>query len=121
MQLNPALTGGFAAKYRVSAIYRDQWKGPLGQSIGSFGAALDLRFEINSGAFSGDAAGVGLQFITDQASAVDLSTNMIAISGGFHKTLARNQKSTFLPVLNWLRVREMYCTKIWCSKINLMV
>jgi type IX secretion system PorP/SprF family membrane protein len=92
MQLNPALTGGFGAKYRVSAIYRDQWRGPLGQSIGSFGAALDLRFEINSGAFSGDAAGVGLQFITDQASPVDLSTNMIAVSGGFHKSLARNQK-----------------------------
>lgn len=92
MQLNPALTGGFGAKYRVSAIYRDQWRGPLEKSIASFGAALDLRFEINSGAFSGDAAGVGLQFITDQASPVDLSTNMIAVSGGFHKSLARNQR-----------------------------
>ncbi|MCB0686865.1 MAG: PorP/SprF family type IX secretion system membrane protein [Saprospiraceae bacterium] len=92
LQLNPALTGGFGAKYRVSAIYRDQWRGPLERSISSFGASLDLRFDINSGALSGDAAGVGLQFITDQASPVDLSTNLIAVSGGFHKSLSRNQK-----------------------------
>lgn len=92
LQLNPSLTGGFGAKYRVSAIYRDQWRAPLESSIASFGAALDLRFDINSGALSGDAAGVGLQFITDQANPVDLSTNMIAISGAFHKSLARNQK-----------------------------
>ncbi len=91
MQLNPALTGGFGAKYRVSAIYRDKWRGPLGQSIGSFGGAIDLRFDLNSRAFSGDAFGVGLQFITDQSNPVDLSTNMIAISGAFHKSLARNE------------------------------
>ena len=45
LQLNPALTGGFGAKYRVSAIYRDQWRAPLDKSIASFGAALDLRFD----------------------------------------------------------------------------
>ncbi len=92
MQLNPALTGGFGAKYRISAIYRDQWRGPLGQSIGTFAGAIDLRFDIGSGPFSGDAFGVGLQFISDQANAVNLSTNMIAVSGAFHKSLARNQK-----------------------------
>lgn len=92
LHLNPSLTGGFGAKYRVSAIYRDQWRGPLERSISSFGAGLDLRFDINEGIFSNDAFGVGLLFLSDQASAVDLSTNVVALSGAFHKLLARNQK-----------------------------
>ncbi len=86
--LNPALTGGFGAKYRVSAIYRDQWRGPLEQSIGIFGAALDLRFDFESRALEGDAAAVGLQFLSDQVGPLDLSTNTIGLSGAFHKSLA---------------------------------
>ena len=87
VNLNPALTGGFAAKYRVSAIYRDQWRGPLEQSIGIFGAALDLRFDLQSRAWEGDAAAVGLQFLSDQVGPLDLSTNTIALAGAFHKSL----------------------------------
>lgn len=91
--LNPALTGGFNAKYRVSTIYRDQWSGPLEQSISSFGAGLDLRFDLKSQALSGDVAAAGLQFFSDQAGSLDLSTNSIAVSGAFHKSLDRSNKN----------------------------
>ncbi len=91
MAINPALTGGFGGKYRVSAIYRDQWRGPLERPIGSFGAGIDLRFDLPFDNRSEDAAGVGVQFITDQASSVDLSTNIISLSGAFHKSLATNR------------------------------
>ncbi len=87
VNLNPALTGGFAAKYRVSAIYRDQWRGPLEQSIGMFGAALDLRFDLQSRTLEGDAAAAGLHFLSDQVAPLDLSTNTIALSGAYHKAL----------------------------------
>ena len=87
VNLNPALTGGFAAKYRVSALYRDQWRGPLEQSIGVFGAALDLRFDLKSRALEGDAAAAGLHFLSDQVGPLDLSTNTIALAGAFHKSL----------------------------------
>ncbi len=93
--LNPALTGGFPAKYRVSAIYRDQWRGPLERSISTFGAALDLRFDIQSTRLEGDAAAVGLKFLSDQAGPVDLSTNSIALSGAYHKSL-NNQANKYL-------------------------
>ena len=64
----------------------------MGKSIGSFGGSIDLRFEMPKGILAGDAVGVGLQFITDQAGSIDLSTNTISISGAFHKSLSRNQK-----------------------------
>ena len=90
LHLNPALTGGFAAKYRVSAIYRDQWRGPLEESIAVFGAAIDLRFDMNSRALEGDAAAAGLYFTSDQVGPFDLSTNTIALSGAYHKALDLN-------------------------------
>ncbi len=87
LYLNPALTGGFTGRYRVSAIYRDQWRSPLEQAISTFGAGLDLRFDMQGKALAGDAAAVGIQFVTDQAGSLNLSTNSISLSGAFHKSL----------------------------------
>ncbi len=93
LHLNPALTGGFDARYRVSAIYRDQWSGPLEQAIKTFGAGLDLRFDLPGGVFAGDAAAVGLQFVTDQAGSLNLSTNSISLSTAFHKLLGQSNRT----------------------------
>ena len=77
------------AKYRLSAIYRDQWRNVLDDPSTTVAAALDLRFgvKLNSKNFK-DAAGVGLLFFSDKNPGTDFSTNQIAISGAFHKSLS---------------------------------
>ncbi len=106
VQLNPALTGGYDGKYRIAAVYRDQWRGPLEKPITTIGAALDLRFEMTSSAFDGDAVAVGLQFSSDQAGPFDLSTNTIALSGAFHKSLDRSNKQVLSAGLQLITVQR---------------
>ncbi|MBX2814429.1 MAG: PorP/SprF family type IX secretion system membrane protein [Saprospiraceae bacterium] len=87
--LNPALTGSYDGKYRVSTLYRDQWRSSLEVPIKSFVAAVDLRFDLHGELIEGDAFAVGLQFASDQAGPFDLSTNSISGSGAYHKSLDR--------------------------------
>ncbi len=89
MTLNPALTGAFDGKFRVSAIYRDQWAGVLENPYSTFAGALDLKWGV--GARTNryrDAAAVGIVFYNDQVDEVDFSTTQISISGAFHKSLS---------------------------------
>ena len=88
--LNPALTGSYDGKYRVSALYRDQWRTSLEAPITSFVTAVDLRFDLEGGFIEGDAFAVGLQFASDQAGPFSLSTNSISGSGAYHKALDRS-------------------------------
>jgi hypothetical protein len=43
LALNPALTGALDGKYRVSTIYRDQWRKVLDEPIKTFAVGADLR------------------------------------------------------------------------------
>lgn len=96
LTLNPALTGVFDGKYRFSLIYRDQWRRVLDSPYQTFAAGLDLRFPISiSGRRQQDAAAVGLLFYNDRVPSIDFSTNQIAISGAFHKSLNKDN-SQFL-------------------------
>ncbi len=88
LTLNPALTGSFDGKYRVSAIYRDQWRGVLDNPYTTFATAIDLRFPIKfrSSAYK-DAAGGGIVFFTDKVPSVDFSNTQLSVSGAYHKSL----------------------------------
>ena len=86
LTLNPALTGLFDGKYRISAIYRDQWRGALEEPYQSFAASVDLRFELNYNPTVNDAAAGGLLFFSDQSRG-NLVTNQMAFFGAFHKAL----------------------------------
>jgi type IX secretion system PorP/SprF family membrane protein len=87
LTLNPALSGLFDGKYRVGAVYRDQWRGLLEKpyQTSSFGA--DLRLEPFKSNVSKDKIGIGLLFFKDKVNALDFSTTQIAISSAYHKTL----------------------------------
>ena len=93
LTLNPALTGAFEGKYRVSAIYRDQWAAALDDPYSTFSAALDLRWRMgeNKSKYK-DFAAVGLLFYNDNAGILEFSTTSILISGAYHKAL--NTKNT---------------------------
>ncbi len=85
--LNPGLVGAFEGRYRVSAIYRDQWRNMLDNPIRTFAVAGDLRFDPPFSRFSQDAVGLGLMFFTDQVSVVDFNTTQIALTLAYHKAL----------------------------------
>jgi hypothetical protein len=41
LTLNPALAGAFSGTYRMSLIYRDQWRNALTQPFATYSAAID--------------------------------------------------------------------------------
>jgi type IX secretion system PorP/SprF family membrane protein len=85
---NPALTGAFEGKFRVSSIYRDQWRKALDNPYQTFSTALDLRWRMGKErARYQDHAAVGVMFLQDRAGAINLSTTKIAVSAAYHKAL----------------------------------
>ncbi len=88
LTLNPALTGAFEGRYRVSAIYRDQWAEALKDPYATFSTALDLRWRMGEVKSKyKDFAAVGLLFYNDKAGALEFSTTSILVSGAYHKAL----------------------------------
>jgi type IX secretion system PorP/SprF family membrane protein len=87
LTLNPALTGAFDGKFRVSGIYRNQWNGILEQPFQTYSTALDFKFGVGKGYKKKDLAGAGILFYTDKVGELDFSTTKIAVSGAFHKAL----------------------------------
>lgn len=88
LTLNPALTGAFEGKYRVSLIYRDQWRKALDNPYQTFSAAADFRYPVK--AYKQrykDAVGVGVLFYNDKVNQINLTTNQIMASGAYHKAL----------------------------------
>jgi len=92
LTLNPALTGAFNGSFRVSAIYRDQWRSVLDKPYTTFGASADVRFDVEWIARHKDAVAIGLLFFSDNVQGIDFSTNQIALSFAFHKGLGWNRK-----------------------------
>jgi type IX secretion system PorP/SprF family membrane protein len=87
LALNPALTGAFEGRYRVSTIYRDQWRRVLESPIRTFAVAADFRFDAPFKAAKKDAFAAGLYFYNDQVSIIDFNTTQIAVSLAYHKAL----------------------------------
>ncbi len=84
LTLNPALSGTFDGKYRVSMIYRDQ------EPFQTFAGAIDLRFPVRSVRSSNrDAFGVGFLFYNDKIPEVGFSNNQINVMGAYHKSLGK--------------------------------
>lgn len=98
LTLNPALTGSFPGKYRLSMIYRDQGRSSLDVPFTTYSAAGDLRFNVRSfNKTKGDAAGVGFVFFNDKSASVNFFTNYMAVTGAFHKSLSK-QGDQFLSL-----------------------
>jgi type IX secretion system PorP/SprF family membrane protein len=89
--LNPALTGAFTGKYRLSLIYRDQWRSVLENPYVTYSGAADFRFGFNKRkANYKDAAGVGVLFYNDRIPDIGFSTSQVQLSAAFHKSLSKN-------------------------------
>ena len=83
--LNPAMTGLFDGKYRVSCSYRNQWNSPFRrESFKSFTAGLDVRFPLKR---RRDYFAGGLVFYSDRVGSGSFNSTQVALSLSFHKTL----------------------------------
>lgn len=88
LTLNPALTGALEGKYRVSMIYRDQWRNSLDNPFQTFSAAADFRYPVRQYKKRyRDHIGVGVLFYNDKVNQINFSTNQIMLSGAYHKAL----------------------------------
>jgi type IX secretion system PorP/SprF family membrane protein len=92
IQLNPALTGAFEGRYRVGALYRDQWRSVLDAPIQSYAVQGDFRFNPFKRSVVKDAVGFGVQFVNDRVSIIDFNTTQIALAGAYHKSLGSRNK-----------------------------
>jgi type IX secretion system PorP/SprF family membrane protein len=88
LTLNPALSGAFEGKYRMSVIYRDQGRNVADEPFVTFSGAVDLRFPIKYRAgLRTDAVGGGMIFYNDKVPNIGFSTNQIHVAGAYHKSL----------------------------------
>ncbi len=87
---NPALAGTADGDYRISTIYRDQWRSPLEAPFRSFVITADTKFEMSYGkTYTPDIIGAGLVIFNDAVDFFDLNTNQISVVGSYHKSLSK--------------------------------
>ena len=87
LTLNPATTGMVPGNYRISSIYRDQWRAVVDQPISTFSLSADSRFKISKKRENKDFIGVGIHFLSDQVGFISYTTNQLGISLAYHKSL----------------------------------
>ncbi|MCB0690755.1 MAG: PorP/SprF family type IX secretion system membrane protein [Saprospiraceae bacterium] len=91
--LNPAYVGTFSGSYRISSIYREQWRSALEDPLTTFIAAGDVKFPLGEVRNTNpDIVGAGIMFFSDQVSTFDLNTTQIALTGSYHKSLDNKSK-----------------------------
>lgn len=93
LTLNPAMTGLFEGGYRISAIYRDQWRNVLADPLSSFAGMGEVRFGKKAKRRTKtDFYGIGLQFGGDKVDQFDMNTTQLGLSAAMHKALDKNNR-----------------------------
>lgn len=91
---NPALTGAYEGSFRLTALYRDQWRGAMDDPYVSYTVSGDVRYKVGKkGLPNRDVAAGGIVFMQNQVDVIDFSTTFIALTGAFHKTLNKKKNS----------------------------
>jgi type IX secretion system PorP/SprF family membrane protein len=98
LTLNPALAGAFSGTYRMSLIYRDQWRRALVNPYTTYSAAIDYRAPIRvKRQWLKDHLGVGMLFYNDRVPEVGYYQSQINLAAAYHKSLnyRKNEYLTF--------------------------
>ncbi|MBK9253923.1 MAG: PorP/SprF family type IX secretion system membrane protein [Saprospiraceae bacterium] len=91
--LNPAIAGTYTGTFRISSIYRDQWRSAVDQPLSTFSVSGDVKFEIDySKKNLPDLFAVGITFFADRVSVFDFNTNQILLTAAYHKALDKKTK-----------------------------
>lgn len=98
LTLNPALAGAFSGTFRMSLIYRDQWRSALENPYATYSAALDYRTGLKfKKKVLRDNIGVGVLFYNDRVPEVGFYHNQVNLVGAYHKSL-NYRKNEFLTL-----------------------
>ena len=96
LAFNPANTGGFYGTYRISGLYRDQYRSVAGNG-GFKTPTISVDLPVIKGFREKDWVGVGLFIYQDKSGTAGLTQGSTKISGAYH--FAVNKKgSTILTV-----------------------
>ncbi len=88
LTLNPAFTGFHDGAYRITGIYRNQWRS-VTTPYQTYGASYDMRLLENK---IKDVFGVGGSIVYDKAGDGNLSLLGIMANMSYHKSLGKNKK-----------------------------
>lgn len=93
LTLNPAIAGTYTGTFRISTIYRDQWRSALDNPFRTFSASGDVKFDLNYGNKNlPDIVAIGITFFGDRVSTFDFNTNQIVLTAAYHKALDKKTK-----------------------------
>jgi len=89
LTLNPALTGFHEGGYRLTGIYRNQWRS-VTTPYQTFGASYDMP--LLQGKLKQDIFGAGASIVYDKAGDGNLSMMSVMANASYHKSLGRQRK-----------------------------
>lgn len=90
VSVNPAFTGAFKGTYRVSAIYRDQWRS-IGNSNPYQTPFASVEVNIKGGLLSeNDWIAGGLSFVSDQSGSLRFKQQLTGLNVGYHYGLDKD-------------------------------
>lgn len=93
LTLNPAIAGTYTGTFRISTIYRDQWRSAIDDPLRTFSASGDVKFDLNYGNKNlPDIVALGITFFGDRVSTFDFNTNQIVLTAAYHKALDKKTK-----------------------------
>ena len=111
--LNPALTGKINGKFRIGALYRNQWFGRTGGPAGATYSTPSIYFDMPIRLKSGDAVGIGADIMNDQSKGGAFSRIQIALSAAYHKALgAKKNHSLSIGVQLFYKNQRLDMSKI---------
>ncbi len=95
LSVNPALTGSFKGSYRISSIYRDQWRS-IDNSRPYATPFISGEYNIAGGLLlDQDWISGGLSFQRDQSGSLNFRNQMTALNVGYHIGLDKNYLNVF--------------------------
>src|SRR5688572_25227521 len=98
LAFNPAHTGAFAGSYRLSGLYRDQYRSVAGKA-----AFMTPTFSVDAPILRGfketDWVGVGLFFYSDKSGDGGLTQSTFKVSASYHYSL--NKEGTQIITLGY--------------------
>lgn len=86
LAFNPANTGAFYGSYRVSGLYRDQYRSVLGKAAFST-PTLSIDLPVIRGFKETDWVGVGLFLFSDKSGDIGLTQQSFKVSAAYHFSL----------------------------------
>lgn len=90
LSVNPSLTGGFQGTYRVSAIYRDQWR-KVSNSSPYKTPFLSAELNIAGGLLlENDWVAAGISFVADRSGTLNMKHQLTALNIGYHLGLDKD-------------------------------